>query len=275
MDSFNYYTIAPPAELAHYVRSYWVFEGVSAMDTPYVYRSMADPCAEMVFHYHGRFSEISPMDQLIPGTDSTAVLHAPSRQYRRYQTAGSFAIFGVYMYPFALTDLFGLSALEIQDEMPAVADCLGRDGKFLQDRILFADNNQERAAILSQYLVARLRKTKEPEWRLHAVVTHMLSHKQALTIDAAANRFHISQRQLERKFKTITGYAPKTYARISRFQHALNAYGGSFKNLTEIAYECGYYDQSHFIHDFREFSGYEPGIYFAGRSEGIEYREIE
>ncbi|WP_350340143.1 helix-turn-helix domain-containing protein [Paraflavitalea speifideaquila] len=58
------------------------------------------------------------------------------------------------------------------------------------------------------------------------------------------------------------------------FQEALQQYGSTFKSLTDIAYECGYYDQSHFIHDFKEFSGYHPGQYFKGRPEGIEYKEV-
>lgn len=45
------------------------------------------------------------------------------------------------------------------------------------------------------------------------------------------------------------------------------------KSLTDIAYDCGYYDQSHFINDFKEFSGYSPKVYFSGNAEGSEYLE--
>ena len=84
----------------------------------------------------------------------------------------------------------------------------------------------------------------------------------------------ISQRQLERTFKEYAGFSPKTFARILRFQSATNHYGTTKKTLTEIALDCGYYDQSHFIHDFSQFSGYTPSEYFLGVPEGIEYREI-
>ena len=62
------------------------------------------------------------------------------------------------------------------------------------------------------------------------------------------------------------------YSRIIRFQAALKEYG-SKKTLTDIAQDCGYYDQSHFINDFREFTGYNPKVYFAGKAEGSEYLE--
>ncbi|RZL17414.1 MAG: AraC family transcriptional regulator, partial [Pedobacter sp.] len=127
--------------------------------------------------------------------------------------------------------MFGLSAAELDGEMPAVQDCFGPTGRSLQERILFAADNQQRARILSACLLEKVRRNKTPELNIHALVKHMLYHRQAINIEQVAARYYVSQRQLERKFKSITGYTPKTYSRISRFQHALNTYGSSFKNL--------------------------------------------
>ncbi|HTD40430.1 MAG TPA: helix-turn-helix domain-containing protein, partial [Mucilaginibacter sp.] len=76
-----------------------------------------------------------------------------------------------------------------------------------------------------------------------------------------------------RKFKIYSGFSPKMYLRLTRLQNALKQYGHD-KTLTQIAYECGYYDQSHFIHDVKAFTGYHPGFYFSGNAEGTEYRNI-
>ncbi len=81
-------------------------------------------------------------------------------------------------------------------------------------------------------------------------------------------------RQFERKFKQFSGFSPKLFSRIIRFQSAIKKYDDKKMPLTEIAYECGYYDQSHFIHDFKEFSGYSPMQYFSGKAEGVEYKEL-
>ncbi|MBO9660186.1 MAG: helix-turn-helix domain-containing protein [Chitinophagaceae bacterium] len=51
------------------------------------------------------------------------------------------------------------------------------------------------------------------------------------------------------------------------------SFGNEYRTLTEIAYQCGYYDQSHFIHDFKEFSGYHPRHYFKGDTEGTRWKE--
>jgi AraC-like DNA-binding protein len=50
-------------------------------------------------------------------------------------------------------------------------------------------------------------------------------------------------------------------------------YGNKKKSLTSIALECGYYDQSHFIHDFKEFPGLHPKYIFSGNSDATKWRE--
>jgi len=88
-----------------------------------------------------------------------------------------------------------------------------------------------------------------------------------------ANDYFLSERQFERQFRKFSGFSPKLFSRIVRFQSALTQYGNNEKSLTEIALETGYYDQSHFIHDFKEFSGYHPKQYFSGNSGAIEWRD--
>ena len=101
-------------------------------------------------------------------------------------------------------------------------------------------------------------------------INHILETRGSVTVDTLADRFGMSGRHFERKFKEFSGFRPKLYSRISRFHAALKEYG-SGKSLTDIAYDCGYYDQAHFISDFKEFSGYSPKVYFSGRAEGSEY----
>lgn len=92
-------------------------------------------------------------------------------------------------------------------------------------------------------------------------------------VEALAKQVFQSTRQFERTFKQFAGFNPKLFSRIIRFQTALGEYHNKDKSLTEIAYECGYYDQSHFIQDFKEFSGHNPKEYFSGKTEATEWRD--
>lgn len=264
-----YLTFPPPPQLAGHVRFFWVFEYEVPTGAPYVYRSMADGCAEMVFHYMGHFTELDKGN----GTCHPAVVHAQSSHHRRFLTHGSFGIFGAYLYPTALPQLFGLPSADFSNQMPELAAILGHEGSMLEEQVMLAKSHQQRVQIISRFLELQLQKRKHAETAAHIAVKQIIHQKGQLNVEALASQICLSTRQFERKFKEHSGFTPKLYTRIIRFQQALAAYGGQNRSLTEIGYACGYYDQSHFIREFREFSGYHPRQYFAGKPEGIEYRE--
>lgn len=269
----RYYTIPPPPPLAPYVRAFWIFEHDVEPGTDYVYRSMADGCAEMVFHYKGRFRQVMADDSHGP-LYNFSLLHAQSRHFKRFVTQESFGIFGVYLYPFAIPQLFGHAATAVINHMIDLDLFLGAEGRHLEEQIMLAGDNDTRAKILGEFLLRRLQRQAPGAQTIQQAVKQVVHAPSLMTMEQLSGHFNISKRQFERKFTEYAGFTPKVYARIIRFQSALKLYGGRYRSLTDIAYECGYYDQSHFIHEFKEFSGYHPGSYFKGRPEGIEYREV-
>lgn len=262
----TYYTIPPPASLTGFVRMFWVYE-IERGDEPYVYRSMADGCAEMIFHYHNTFEEVTDAGIVKQGH---AMLQAQSQTYRRFVTRGSFGIFGAYLYPFALPHLFRLSASEASNHMPDLHTLLGVEGRILEEQMMMATCNRSRAAILSAFLESKLKNI--PLSPAVYAIRQVIHARELMPVSDIASHFNLSTRQLERKFNELAGFSPKTYMRIIRFHAALNQYDhNANRSLTDIALDCGYYDQSHFIRDFKSFSGYHPGIYFKGQAEGKEY----
>jgi AraC-like DNA-binding protein len=73
----------------------------------------------------------------------------------------------------------------------------------------------------------------------------------------------ISRKQFERVFAAKIGATPKQYLKVVRLQQALQLKSiDRNRNLTQLAYDCGYYDQSHFINEFKQQTGYTPKQYF-------------
>jgi AraC-like DNA-binding protein len=268
----KYYTIPPPGILAQYVRYFWVLEGAASAALPYVYRSMADGCAELMFHYQGRFHEINAEGLELAGFHSG--IHGQSRHMRRFVTQEHFGIFGVYLYPYAIPGLLSLPASELSDQMPDMDTLLGNQGRILEEQVMMAATNEKRVALVSSFLVERFRKTKEEPGVFNAI-NYIIGRAGQTNVQELAGQCYLSTRQFERKFKHFSGFSPKLYVRITRFQAALGHYRYKNKSLTEIAYDCGYYDQSHFIHDFRAFSGHHPYAYFKGNAEGTDFRDME
>lgn len=268
----NYYTIPPPENLKPYVRCFWVLTHDLAVNEPaYVYRSVADGCVEMVFHYQGDFAEIVN-EQHESGWK--AGLHFQSGVYRRFITTQNFGIFGAYVYPYAIPQLLNMPSSEVTGEMLDVKELFGADGHRLEEEMMLSIDNDSRTKILSAFLEKRLQFSFAKDPHIITAIHQVINYTQNMgTVDALANRFALSTRQFNRKFKEYAGFSPKMYLRLMRLRNALNEYGSN-KSLTQIALDCGYYDQSHFIHDVKAFTGYHPGYYFSGRAEGQEYRNV-
>ena len=267
----KYLTTEPPFLLKKYVRFYWMLEQEVASGMSYIHRTMADGCPELIFHYKGRFEEILSPEKI--ETSFKAGLHGQTQNFRRFIIHEDFGIFGVYLYPFAIPALFSFPASELSDQMTDLETLLGNEGSNLEERMMLANSHEERAAIISAFLCARLFKNNAHEPGVFSAINKVIHHNGLTTVREIALENSLSTRQFERKFKEFSGFSPKLYLRIARFQSAINAYGDKDKSLTEIAYECGYYDQSHFIHDFKNFSGQHPRFYFSGKGEGTEYRD--
>ncbi|HTE26824.1 AraC family transcriptional regulator [Flavitalea sp.] len=129
----------------------------------------------------------------------------------------------------------------------------------IEDKLAYACNNDIRVSVIQEYLVQQLAQSRDDRqiaWCLKQAKasTDMLSVKQL------TDKTGLSQRHLSRRFQQCIGLSPKEYLRVSRFikslQH-LKKYPAH--SLTAVAYESGYYDQAHFIRDYKTYAGYTPG----------------
>lgn len=265
----QYFTLPPPRNLSDFVRFFWVLESDASEEKPYFHRSMADGCTELLFHYDGVFDEITDDHSEL---SFTAGIHFQSHKPRTFRIERKFGIFGAYLYPYALQRLFRIPADEYTGQMPDLYALTGKEGKLLEEQMMMAMDHQSRYRILSLYLEAKLVQNPEIIHPVQSAVRFVIHSPETWNVRDLASQFNLSERQFERKFKQYSGFTPKLYMRIIRFAKACNYYGRTPETLTEIAYQCGYYDQSHFIKDFKVFSGYHPSEYFRGDAEGIEWR---
>ncbi|WP_349317312.1 helix-turn-helix domain-containing protein [Chitinophaga sp. MM2321] len=263
----KYYTIPPPEQLQRFVRYFWVLES----DQPYIHYSMADVCPELLFHYQGQFDELTDTGTTTPSF--TAGVHAQTSFTRTFRIDKTFGIFGVYLYPQALPLLFGLSATELTNQMPDLKLLLKAAGNELEEKIATATNNDQRVKIVTAFMERKFLMTDKEQLPVFHAIQSIIHRKGLVKIKQLANDHFLSERQFERQFLQFSGFSPKLFSRIVRFQSAMAQYGDKDLSLTNIALESGYYDQSHFIHDFKEFSGHHPKHYFSGGSDATKWKE--
>ncbi|MBO9565675.1 MAG: AraC family transcriptional regulator [Niastella sp.] len=247
--------IAPPRHLANYIRFYWLleFDGIAAHDS--LFRVFARKYPRMVFqHCEGR-SGIYHGDDYLPLTYLSGLNTLP------YDCGihPSISTIGVSFYPHAIRPIFGINVSGIVNELPDLSHFVKTS---LTNQLLDARTVMQRTTILSAFFTNRLRNSTAPDkmyvqgWRMLLRETHEHQVRQL------TRTFNLSERQLERRFKDHLGLTPKQYLKINRFEKALNLLqAGSCNNLFDIAYELGYADQSHFIREFKQFSGNTPKQY--------------
>jgi AraC-like DNA-binding protein len=262
----RYTTIEPPASLKNFVRFFWVLES----DLSYVHRSMAEVCCEMVFHYKGLFTELKDNTTELSFTSG---VQAPSDKIKRFSIDRSFGIFGVYFYPYTIPLLVRTSATEMVNDMIDLKTLLGKEGEELEERVMLASSDTARVELLTSYLEKKLCFDVGKYHNLFTAMRRLIDTKGNIRIAQLAADHAMSERQFERKFKLFSGFNPKLFSRIIRFHAACSQYDKKKKSLTAIALDCGYYDQSHFIHEFKQFSGLHPKSFFSGNAEGTEWRQ--
>ena len=263
----SFKVIQPSPHLKNFIRFFWTLES----DEPYTHYSLADACAELLFHYDGQFDEILKCGK----TDKSFVagVHGQSSIHRQFHIDKSFGIFGVYLYPHAIPMLFNLPAKELTNQMPGLNDLLKMEAKELEDKIANVSNNHQRVVIIENFVEKKLCHNYKHDLPVFNCIHDIISRKGMIKVNDIISQYYLSERQFERQFLQYAGFTPKRFARIVRFQSAAGNYGAINKSLTDIAYDCGYYDQSHFIHDFKEFSGYHPSYFFSGKSDATKWRD--
>jgi AraC-like DNA-binding protein len=264
----NYKVIQPPQHLADYVRFFWFVEAHASTDNPYVHHAFAYSCPEIIFCYKGGFNYKSGFAE---ETNLISGIYGQTQNFSKVASNTDFGIFGFYLYPHALSQLFCLPANELTNQSVDMKTLCGKDGEILEEKIMLASNNYQRVQLICDFLQARLKNIKTEYKTIFSSIKAIANSHQLTSVKALAENNFLSIRQFERRFKEFSGFSPKLFLRIVRFNSVIKR---NFQNtsLTQIAYECGYYDQSHFIHDFQKFSGYNPKDFFKLETVGASDR---
>ncbi len=252
----RYVRIKPSENIAGYVRHFWEGEVDLVGEDDFRHFSIATSSAKLVFHYKGDFKELNPAGEL--KNSFVSGLQGQSRSHTQFISNNDVGIFGIEFYPYAIPSLFSISADAVTGQFIDLETLLGARGRELQNRILSATCTAERVAIATKFLESGMTALNSSP--VMDAIHHIHLSRGIISIHHLAGQYNVSLRQFERLFKGLTGLAPKTYAKVIRFETAVSKLNKG-QSLTHIALDSGYFDQSHFIHDFRAFTGLLPKDY--------------
>lgn len=257
MASIDYRELQPPAGLRGHVRCFWFLQVSSEHARWSVERVLPDGCLEIVFNLADRFRylgadgwEMRPR-QLVVGPTSQCVVLEPS---------GEVDLVGIRLQPSGGRSLLRLSMAEIRDRAQPLDEVGTTLPGGLGDRLGSSGSRSDRYRVLSTAIagsVDRGRTDRRVERACRLIETTAGRQR----IDRLAEECDVSTRSLERLFERHVGMSPKLLSRVTRFQRALRSHGRR-PSLLDSALAAGYYDQPHFLRDFRDFAGVSPTRFF-------------
>ena len=193
-----------------------------------------------------------------------------SGAHSRYQvigTAQQASVIGVHFRPGGAFPFLRRPAGELRDTTVSLDALWGRTAIDLRDRLLEAETHQTRFEILEQALLAELARGFDHDDAVGFALRRFMAAPHVTTMASVSEQIGLSPKRFIQAFRDETGFTPKVFCRIRRFHRALDRMEGRQSvEWANVALDCGYFDQAHFIHDFRAFSGINPSSYLAYRT---------
>ncbi len=264
----HYYKFTPPAHLMPYVECFYVWECSELIVDPITVESPPNGYASMIFNYGTPYRVLSQKlnGELVP----TAFLTGQATRSYQLQLSGTLGMVGIVFKPAGLSTLFGVPMYEFSDDRTELRAVLGSSVDEWQNKIGDATTATERVTVLEQFLNRQLLLRKAEPDRTDYAANRIVAQQGMVNISDLMEELYVCRRQFERQFLHKVGVSPKYYARIRRVGvlcHQLAQTRWQVVDWQDVVHQYGYYDQSHFIKEFTEFTGKSPSLYVRNNAE--------
>jgi AraC-like DNA-binding protein len=181
-------------------------------------------------------------------------------------------VVGVQFRPGGAFPFFRVPVSALEGASFDMGDLWGQEAGWVRERLLAERTPRAMLRVLEQCLLERLRA---PDC-LHPAVVYMAGELDICDgpqrVQAVTGKIGMSHRRVAQLFHEQVGVSPKTFHRVRRFQHLLLRLRGVQQvDWANLAVECGYYDQAHLSHDFRQIAGMTPSAYLAAATEHLNH----
>lgn len=261
----KYQEIRPANVLKQYVKCYYIYESDSYVafdDTVF-----PSGCVEIIFNLGTGNWQTAVGDDFI--TTPSIELWGQIIKPLPIKSIGRNTMLGIRLFPHAAAWFLNDEVSQFNNQVVDFGDLSGKAVKLLYARLQETMDWSKRIAWIEDFLLQQL-SLVERKLPKAAIVRNVMRELQQDdffdNIENVASRYGITSRYLQKLFLQYTGLTPKLYSKINRFQNSLRLVTRRDASLTAIAHHCGYFDQSHFIREFKSFTGFTPSGYLVENS---------
>ncbi|MBK7871746.1 MAG: helix-turn-helix transcriptional regulator [Saprospiraceae bacterium] len=256
----NYQTFEPNKALSPLVKCYWTLENPKE-EKPHRQTIVPDGCVEMIFHYGDLYRQYIENGNSI--IQPRCFVIGQLTQPLEIEPTGETGIFSVRFHPGGFLPFTTIALKELENTAVALEKTFDADGKDIEEKILSAHSTSERIKLIEAFLLSRLADAETIDRIVKSTVETMLTANGQLSVEELSQQTNINRSQLERKFSSAIGLSPKQLSKVIRLQATLKMLlNNELNSLTALAYAGEYYDQAHFIKDFKEFTGRTPKEFY-------------
>ena len=234
-----YLETSPEARLSKHVECFW---SIGPSEGEGQQRVLPDGCTDLIFSFVDGRVHASAVGTM------TQPLITPRRPGEE--------MFGVRFHPAMSHGLLRVPAGLLTDQVVELQSLWGQDARALEQRLADAATREERIAAIAAAL-----QPPDDGTPVQRAALWVVENRGEASADELARHAGLSARQFRRLCIEQTGVGPKMLCRIVRFRAAANDAANRSRDWAGFALDHGYYDQAHFINEFREFSGLTPAEY--------------
>ena len=255
-----YLTYVPKLPLSEFVDYFWLFDDGQ---TPRKERIVPSGTTELVINLRDDEIRIHNRPQSKQHKRfSGAVLSGPYSSTFVVDAMQHDSMLGVHFKPGGAFPFLGDLASELTDAHVDLADLWGPSGLELRERLCNVGTPWQRFQIMEEVLTDRLRRSRKGHVAIAIALDGFGPNGTDASVRDVAREVGLCQRRFRKVFAAQVGLTPKVFCRILRFQRVRTLADQIEKpDWAQIASICGYFDQSHLINDFQEFSGFSPTAY--------------
>lgn len=253
----NYQTFKPHKDLESIVKFYWTLEVPFDLKNK-KQKIVPDGCIEMTFNFGDKIKRYTSESDFILHPNAMVMGQRTKSYY--ILPVGNVDTFAICFYPIGFGNFVNTTLENLVDKETPIAELFGQsEANALEQQIIQAIDIQQRINIIETFLLKKLNLKNTISNIVKSTVDTLLQTNGTTPINVILKDDISKRRQLERHFKKQIGISPKQLGKAIRFQTTLQLLlNKKSLTLTDIAYESEYFDQSHFIKDFKDLVGVTP-----------------
>lgn len=258
----SYHVSKPTLFLSKYIKQYWAIEDCLSNGSEHIQRVVPNGLMELMFYLGDKPESLDANKHILENT----ILSGQQKNYYDIVVTGKLSLFSISFQPCGAKLFFDIPSNVFFNQIVPLKYILKDKVVELECQLYESETFEDKVDVVEKFLLNQLRNgTKEYELnRMFNSVSLINQANGLIDIETLSSSACLSRKQYERTFAEFIGSSPKQFLRTVRFQNTLlERQRNEHVTMTDLACNCGYFDQSHMVNDYKILSGKTPTQFFS------------